>query len=109
MKNWQKLTEYDRPSISRGMLLRFPAAYPFEAEVVMMICEGPGSSSERCLRTITGRKAGINCYQVLPPDASPSGHFVATTWLIDNWNRWVWPDGNVEDVWIRMELTAAEL
>lgn len=109
MMKWQRLTEYARTSLPRGALLKFPASYPFEDVVVMMVCEGPNSSSERCLRTITGHKAGINCYQAFPEEATNEHDFVSSAWLIQNWNKWVWPGGDVNDVLVREPLNAFEL
>ncbi|WP_353506195.1 Imm45 family immunity protein [Variovorax brevis] len=109
MIEWNKLIERGVPSISRGALLKFPAKYPFEAYVVMMLCEGPQNSSERCLVTITGHKAGINCYLVFPSEATTSDCYVSTAWLIENWNKWVWSDGDVADVCICDGLSAQDL
>ena len=105
--NWTKLTEFNKEFLSRGALLKFPAKYPFESHVVMMICEGPERNFNcKCLLTITGHKSGINPYVVFPE--SPDGN-LRRNWLIENWNKWVWPDGNITDVLIGGPLDASEL
>lgn len=106
---WEKLVSYSCLSLHRGDLLKFPASYPFEDEVVMMVCEGRGGSMSRCLITITGYKAGINCYQALPDECITENCFVDVKWLVENWNKWVWPEGDVNDVSVREGLSASEL
>jgi hypothetical protein len=105
--SWTKLTEFEQDFLPRGTLLKFPAKYPFEGQVVMMVCEGPEREVDRqCLLTITGSKAGINPYVVFP--ASPVG-YLQRSWLIENWNKWVWPNGDVSDALVRGPLDASEL
>lgn len=106
LKKWKKLVELTANSFSRGTLIKFPAEYPFEKEVIMMISESPDGKG-LCLITITGYKAGINCYQKFPElDIQVE---IKATWLLDNWNKWVWPEGDVNDVWIHDTLQANDL
>lgn len=112
MKKWTKLTEANQSLLRRGSLLKFPASYPFESEVVMMMCGHPDEGRRLfsiALITITGYCSGINPYVVFPSEALSGETGVSKEWLISNWKKWVWPDGNVEDVWIRKELSATEL
>lgn len=91
-------------------MLKFSAGYPFEDQVVMMVCGSPDHKENLAaagLITITGSKAGINCYVTLPEEARESG--LSTSWLIDNWQMWVCPEGNINDVWVRSPLNASEL
>lgn len=97
-----------RKSLSRGALLRFPASHPFEDLVVMMVCESPQDPLQMALMTISGHKAGINCFQILPR-ASLQKEGVSTDWLVHNWKKWVWPDGHAKDVEVREGLDALEL
>lgn len=107
MTTWKKLIESTDPELKRGMLLRFAAGQSFESHVVMMVCEDPDKSDRLGLITISGYKAGINCYVVFPKEASP--YQVSTRWLIDNWQLWVWPDGDVTEVEIRESLNALDI
>lgn len=108
---WKRLIDMPDLVLQRGFLLKFPAQYPFEGSVVMMVSGYPdegnrlGSAS---LMTITGYNAGVNPYVLFPPEVREFGALNAR-WLIDNWNKWVWPEGNVNDVLVRESLTAAEL
>lgn len=101
LKNWVKLIDIKNESLSKGTLLKFPAKYPFENEVVMMICQSPDKDG-LCLITITGYKAGINCYQKL----ADLEVFVdiPVHWLIKNWHKWVYLECDVEDAWIHKTL-----
>lgn len=112
MMDWEKLVDSENPALHRGYLLKFPSHSPFESEVVMMVCglpDGGRRLASVALMTITGYCAGINPYVEFPPDAVLDGTGISKDWLITNWKRWVWPDGNVEDVRIRKELAAADL
>jgi Immunity protein 45 len=104
MTTWKKLTESAYPELKRGALLRFAAGQPFESHVVMMVCEAPDKSDRLGLITISGYKAGINCYVVFPKGTAP--YQLSTRWLIDNWQRWVWPEGDVSLVEVHEPLDA---
>jgi hypothetical protein len=45
-------------------------------------------------------------YVVFPE--SPDGS-LQRTWLVENWNKWVWPAGDVNDAFVRRPLDASEL
>jgi hypothetical protein len=61
--------------------------------------------------TISDHKAGINPYVVFPADCNASGDSIGLShkWLVANWSMWVWPQGSVEDVWLRSSLSSKEL
>lgn len=106
LKRWIKLIELIGTSFPRGTLIRFSAQYPFENEVIMMVSEAPDGKG-LCLITITGYKAGINCYQKFPE--LEVNQDIPAIWLIDNWNKWVWPEGDVNEVWIHEVLQVNDL
>lgn len=110
---WEKLIDLQEESLPRGTLLKFPAKYPFESIVVMMLCEQRGEKDEwpHALVTITGHKAGINPLQFLPSESgiSNGSASVSRVWLVENWAQWCYPDCNVSDVWTRSPLAADEL
>lgn len=105
LKNWIKLTELSEKSLVRGALLKFPAKYPFENEVVMMVCQSPDKEG-LCLITITGHKAGKNCYQQLPE--SEVSMNIPAHWLIENWHKWIYPECDVKDVLIHRGLEVSD-
>jgi hypothetical protein len=110
---WKKLLEHEDDYVQRGALLTFPAGHPFEGQVVVMVCEHRAGGAEFpfCLVTITGYKAGINPMQALPAESKlPSGGIgLSRDWLIRNWTKWVWPEGDAGSVLIREPLDVSEL
>lgn len=103
MMNWLQLSLNKELRLSRGSLLRFRASYPFEDEVIMMICEAPDTRSSLGLMTISGYKAGINCYVVFPDMARRDDATISAHWLCENWCQWVWPEGSLDEVWVLPE------
>lgn len=100
--NWSKLIDFKEQYLQRGYLLKFKAHYPFEDQVIMMLTEAPNKDG-LCLITISGHKAGINCYQKLPVSE------VTTDWLIRNWTTWIWPESTLDDVFVRSQLLYSEI
>lgn len=72
----------------------------------MMVLEAQDGSG-LCLITVTGYKAGINCYPKFPE--SELNLDIPADLLIQNWNKWVWPEGNVDDVLIHEALKPRDL
>ncbi|MCA8263704.1 Imm45 family immunity protein [Burkholderia multivorans] len=107
MTNWKKLTESSDSTVKRGTLLRFPAGEAFEDRVVMMVCEAPNQMGRLGLMAISGYKAGINCYVVFPEHSGSD--CISIQWLIENWQMWVWPEGDVNEVEVREPLNALEI
>lgn len=106
--NWEPLISSSLVELERGHLLRFRAGYPFEDEVVMMVCEEANSAGKgRSLMTISGYKAGINCYVTFPRELMTKG--LSREWLIGNWSNWVVPGGDIESVHVRTNLSSNEL
>lgn len=102
---WSKLVNFNEKYLNRGCLLKFKAHYPFEEEVIMMVCES--GHSQKGLITISGHKAGINMYVLFPEEANPNG--LSTEWLITNWTKWVWPESDINFVLVRPALTYDEI
>lgn len=73
----------------------------------MMVCEAPDKSDRLGLIAISGYKAGINCYVVFPQDTA--SYRLSTRWLIENWQHWVWPNGDVSQVEVHEPLDALEI
>jgi len=103
---WKSLTEAGE-ALSRGALLRFSAGQAFEDRVVMMVCEAPDGAG-MALMSITGYKAGINCYVIFPDEAmTPEG--ISTGWLLANWSQWVWPGRAGAEVQFKRSLSVDEI
>lgn len=105
---WMKLINTpDSFDMFRGTLLKFNTEYPFEKQVIMMVCEDVGNPFRLGLITITGTQAGLNMYTLLPTDATQDG--LSASWLISNWNEWIHSSSNVSDVMIHAGLSAHDL
>lgn len=103
---WIKLVDTENIYLKRGTLLKFEASYPFESQVIMMVCEGH-SINTFGLITITGFKAGINMYVQFPKEYTENG--VMKDWLVNNWNYWVYPDSEVNNVLLHYPLNADDI
>lgn len=103
---WVKLINDTETSLHRGTLLKFKATYPFEDEVVMMVCEGQ-SINTFGLITITGFKAGINLYVQFPKECVNNG--LSRDWLINNWNYWVYPESDINEILLCRGLRATDI
>lgn len=91
-------------AVYRGALFMFDAHYPFEEKAIVMLCENRGSKSFPFnLVTITGYKSGINPLQNLPAECRHPNGGLDLLWLINNWGRWIYPDCDVSNVYIRAE------
>ena len=105
---WIKLIDMpDSFYLFRGALLKFNTEYPFEKKVIMMVCEDVGNPFRLGLITITGTQAGLNMYTLLPMEASQNG--LSSGWLIHNWNEWIYPNSDINEVMIHEGLSAHDL
>jgi len=109
MMPWQKLTEMTGKKLVRGCLLKYPRDKEKSDWRLMMLCEVPYGESGVGLIRIDGYDAGINPYVIFPNDRGGHSFIVTVDWLVHNWNKWVCPDGDVNDVLARDALDINEL
>jgi len=104
INNWKSLVLLkDEMSLCRGAWLRFPATYPFEAEIIWMICENRLDINFPInFITISGDKAAINPVQCLPRECLHSEGGLSISWLKLNWKKWVYSECNVDDVLVKL-------
>lgn len=56
------------------------------------------------LAVISGNKSGL-VYLILPEDAcAANGRGIKREWLIENWTKWIYPDGDVKNGYIRKKF-----
>lgn len=103
LTNWVKLSENKDIALSRGSLVKFSASYPFEDEVVMMFCDSPRREGVIGLITISGYKAGYNCFLRFPEEATNPDFSINAGLIYDNWATWVWPEWSPDTAWILQE------
>ena len=100
-QDWVRLVELEEDELWRGTVFRFPASYPFEDVVDFMLFADPASDSGFSILCATGSKAGLLEIR-LPPEATPNEETqaVSARWLAENWQKWVCPESNPEDVFV---------
>ena len=93
----KKLIEWEHESISRGIVFRLPAKWPYEDFVDFMVVDFAHSHG---LVVSSGYKAGS--ILVILPVESNSNEYVGidTQWIITNWSKWVYPECDVNNVHI---------
>lgn len=109
MESWIKLNNYPDEYIKCGAVMRIPSVgenrenwYREDIVDLMVFYAGVVFEDAACgLISISGHKAGrINA--TFPKESGDEhGNGLRRDWLIGNWNRWIYMDGNVDGVWIR--------
>ena len=93
----QKLIDYQEDAIYCGAVLRFPADYPYEKIVDFMIMDIE-NNLHFCVSS--GFKCGA-VYIRLPQEGYCVNEYaIDSKWLIENWNKWIYLDCKVDDVYI---------
>ncbi|MFU2316566.1 Imm45 family immunity protein [Rahnella sp. PCH160] len=95
-----RLTNYKSKVISRGSVFRFPSVWPYEKFVDLLVVSMPDEDSEHALVVSTGHKAGLILVRLPRECESTSSRSIRYQWVLENWGKWIYPDCNVEDVFI---------
>ena len=99
-QKWIRLSDFEEDEIRRGSLLRFPAQYPYEPIVELMVFEANDSERGLGLMVSSGYKAGLTLV-ILPFESRPEDKSgLMSQWLVNNWHKWVYPETNVREVWL---------
>jgi hypothetical protein len=102
-----KLTKHPEGTASNGTILRFPAKWPYENVVDLMLISIPDDESEFGLVVTTGQKAGLLLVKLPKECESQLGRGVRIEWLISNWDKWIYPECNVSEVHVLEHYPAA--
>ncbi|WP_417641821.1 Imm45 family immunity protein [Enterobacter kobei] len=92
-----KLVDCKNKSIKRGTVFRLPAVWPYEEWVDFMVID---LFETHGLVVSSGHKAGLILISLPIESASIEGRALSTEWVITNWAKWIYPECNVEDVYI---------
>ncbi len=96
-----KLIDLEAKKIGRGAIFRLIGEWPYEDIVDFMLFDTAGQERTLGLITVTGYKAGLQCVH-LPNECLFEGtKMLSTSWIINNWEKWVYPECPVEDVFYR--------
>ena len=106
MDEWMKLTDNGGAYIRRGSVLRIPKSpqgtfdwYP-DAYTDFLIFD-PAKDGVYGLMVSSGHKSGMT-YLIFPSESKGNNAIgLQRACLIDNWRKWVYPDGTPDEVWIR--------
>jgi hypothetical protein len=109
MNNWIKLIDYQDEYIKRGAIFRIPSVemnrgnWYREDIVDLMVFDASGTFEGAVygLICVSGHKAGL-INTIFPEESSGNSSIgLSRKWIVDKWNYWVYPDGDVNSVWIR--------
>ncbi len=102
-----KLIDYDQKSISRGMVFRLSAQWPYESIVDFMVIDLADSERPYGLVISSGHKAGLILVKLPAESHFDEGRALSTEWVISNWDKWIYPECDVSDVYLieRYEIT----
>ncbi|UVJ42906.1 Imm45 family immunity protein [Pseudomonas sp. LS1212] len=99
MGEYFKLIAVEGDFVLRGSILRVPGKWPYEKCVDFMIFETQDEDRPYGLMISSGYKAGLILIR-LPKEGCLDGGGVSKAWLISNWDKWVYPDCDVADVYL---------
>jgi hypothetical protein len=96
----QKLINYPKDTLYRGMIIRCKGVYPYEEVVDFMLCETCDTDRGLTLLVVSGYKAGLRFVSL--PKESTNGHrgSLNTDWLRSYWEKWGYGDCALKDVYI---------
>lgn len=101
-----KLIDLKDEKIGRGAIFRLIGEWPYEDIVDFMLFDAVGQDAAFGLITVTGYKAGLQCNN-LPDECLLEGtRMLSTKWIINNWEKWIYPECPVEEVYYRPHYTA---
>jgi len=96
-----KLINLPQPSIRYGSVFRVKGKWPYEAFVDFLLVYYPGDARESHLIVSTGHKAGL-ILLTLPEESAiePGASGLSTKWVRENWDKWIYPECPIEDVYV---------
>jgi hypothetical protein len=98
--NQEKLIDSLSSSIFRGNVLRVRGKYPYEEYVDFMVFETPSKDRPYGLIVTSGYKAGLILVYLPAESSSAEGAGLDRKWIVNNWDKWIYPDCNISDVYL---------
>ena len=95
-----KLVECSDSVIARGQVFRVPASWPYESIVDFMVVDIPDDSFGHSLVVASGNKSGLVLVHLPLESCASDEHGISREWVISNWEKWIYPDCSVEDVYL---------
>ena len=94
-----KLIDFEDSSIWHGNVFRVLGKYPYEKFVDFMVFETQFEDKPYGLIVVSGYKAGL-ILVYLPKESSFVGGGLDKKWIVSNWDKWIYPDCDVSDVYL---------
>lgn len=92
-----RLVDLQDKLIWRGNVFRVRGKFPYEDCVDFMVFETQFEDRPYGLIVTSGYKAGLVLLYLPEESNSPQGG-VNKEWVVSNWNKWIYPDCEVSDV-----------
>jgi hypothetical protein len=108
---WKRLKDFEDDNVYRGSVFRTPAKPPHEQFVDLMIVEDVHSDSGFSLVIVTGYDAGIVRLSLPEEAGTPEQRRIRSLsrrWIMNNWQKWIWPDNNADQVLFRRYYTVED-
>lgn len=100
MKNPVKLINYNYCGLVHGTVLRLPGQWPYEELVDFMVFDMPYGDRPNGLIVSSGHKAGLVLVLLPQESGLKDVRGLDTQWVISNWEKWIYPECDVEDVYV---------
>ena len=95
----KKLINYEF-NLRHGNVLKFPASYPYENYLEVLVTEIFHDNGRFGLVIISGHKSGLMLIN-LPAECEANNEIsIDKNWLLNNWQKWV-NENNLEDIMVK--------
>lgn len=93
-----KLTEFQNELVECGAVFSLPSDLPYDDWVEFMLYKTHDLERPYGIIVFSGYKSGLVLVNLPKESNAKIGNGIQTKWLINNWEKWVYPECNVKDV-----------
>lgn len=87
-------------NLKHGNVLRFPASYPYEDYLEVLVTETLHDNGRFGLVIVSGHKSGLILIN-LPAECEADNEIsIDKSWLANNWQKWVY-ENNIEEIMVK--------
>lgn len=97
-KNFLKLMEYQNELVECGSVFSLPSQWPYDDWVEFMLYKTHDLERPYGIIVFSGYKSGLVLVNLPKESHAKNGNGIQTEWLINNWEKWVYPECNIKDV-----------
>lgn len=99
---WEKLLDTRLDVLCTGAILSCNAGHPYQERIDIMLFDNMEADRGVGLICTTGYYSGRIMVQ-LPRESMHEGKNLSVEWLVDNWNHWVRPDTDINEIFVCAE------